>query len=87
MSPCASQPEPADLGLAKLICLAENELKRASESEGAPGPAVAQRAARLGLGAGGWVPGGGLMRGRYLTHAYEAGWHEHPESEDPESPV
>ena len=41
-----------------------DELKRA-------GAGAFYKARRLGLGDGGWVPGGGLMRGRYLL---QSGW-------------
>lgn len=56
-SPCAT--EPRAIGPSVLLAIAENELKRA-------GPAAVMRAKELGLGLGGWVPEGGLMRRRYL---------------------
>jgi len=61
-SPCSH--EHRGLGPCELVSLAENELKRAA------GHAAVLRARELGLGDEGWVPGGGMMRGRYLTRTW-----------------
>jgi hypothetical protein len=53
------------------VALSENELKRA-EDGGEPGSAAAaaRRAHEMGLGPGGWVPDGGLMRRRFLMQSW-----------------
>lgn len=57
-------PSPRALGPAVLARLAENELKRAAAHAGS---AAGGRARDLGLGPGGWAPGGGVAAGQYLV--------------------